>query len=131
MPQAINLILPVGATITSSGGTNVTFAVVGTQNGTLPTIFEAGTVSGNLLFADTISHQVTNGPSNRNTSIKGVKKSVGVISGVDTLLSTNSWDIKFQMAKAATEAECLATVDMCIQFLLKERLNIAKRQAYF
>lgn len=131
MPQATNIILPVGATISSSGGTTTTYAVAGTQNGTLPTIFEAGSASGNLLFADTISHMVSNGPSNRNISIKGVKKTVGPVSGVDTLLYTNSWDVKFQMAKAATEADCLALVDMLIQFLRLERLNIAKRQSYF
>lgn len=131
MAQAANISLPLGATLNTSGGVATVFVLTQTQNGELPTLWEAGPVSGVLLFANTISHKVTAGPANRNLQLKLVRKTVGTVSGVETLMGTNSCDLKFSFARTSTTAERLELIDQAILLLNSQRVALASTSPYF
>lgn len=131
MPSGSNKNLDVGQTYSSTGGTTVTYALAQTQNGELPTIFEAGSTSGNLLFADSVSHKVSTGTSNRNIQVKAVHKMVAPVSGIDTLIGTCSADVKFSFPKNSATADRGALLDVFIDFLIKERDTLVSTQMYY
>lgn len=124
MAQAANLSLTVGAA-------TVAYTLTGTQNGDLPTMWEAGPADGTLTFADTISHKVSSGPSNRNLSIKCANKVTGTIDGNPAVIRVLSGDLKITFPRDSTTLERTKLIDVFIGLLNNQKANLATAQTYF
>lgn len=124
MAQASNLSLTVGAA-------TVAYTLSGIQNGDLPTMWEVTPADGTLLFADTISHKVSPGPSNRNLTIKANSKIVGTVEGLPAVTRVLSGELKFTLPKDSTTAERTKMIDIMIGFLNNQKANLASTQPYY
>lgn len=124
MPQGINLALTVGSMTEN-------YVLTRTQTGDAPTTYECGHTSGAIDLANIISHAVSNGPKNRNVSVRGTDKAVVTLDGIDALRSVNSFDVKLSFAKSSTLAERRHTVDLLIAYLVQESAVLAAAETYF
>lgn len=124
MPQGINLTLKVGSKTEN-------YVLTRTQTGDAPTTYECGHTSGAIDLANIISHAVSNGPKNRNVSVRGTDKAVVTADGIDALRSVNSFDVKLSFAKSSTLAERQHTVDLLIAYLTYEAAVLAAAETYF
>lgn len=124
MPQGINLTLKVGSKTEN-------YVLTRTQTGDAPTTYECGHTSGAIELANIISHAVSNGPKNRNVSVRGTDKAVVTADGIDALRSVNSFDVKLSFAKSSTLAERQHTVGLLIAYLTYEAAVLAAAETYF
>lgn len=124
MPQGINLTLKVGSKTEN-------YVLTRTQTGDAPTTYECGHTSGAIDLANIISHAVSNGPKNRNVSVRGTDKAVVTADGIDALRSVNSFDVKLSFAKSSTLAERQHTVGLLIAYLTYEAAVLAAAETYF
>lgn len=124
MPQGINLTLTVGSKTEN-------YVLTRTQTGDAPTTYECGHTSGAIDLANIISHAVSNGPKNRNVSVRGTDKAVVTADGINALRSVNSFDVKLSFAKSSTLAERQHTVDLLIAYLTYEAAVLAAAETYF
>lgn len=124
MAQASNLSLTVGAA-------TVVYSVTGTQNGDLPTMWEVTPADGTLLFANTISHKVSSGQSNRNLAIRAANKVVAAVNGIDTVVRVLSGDLKISLPRDSSSAERTKLIETMIAFLDNQKANLASTQPYY
>lgn len=124
MPQGHDLFLTVGTKTEN-------YVLTRTQTGDAPTTYECGHTSGAIELANILSHAVSNGPKNRNVSVRGTDKAVVTLEGIDALRSVNSFDVKFSFAKSSTLVERQHTVDLLIAHLTAEKAILAAAETYF